>query len=247
MTLNVECLMRVPGIVKHGSVETPSMPHSNAGDAAYQNMLLFFFFSFSALVSLCDLSPQKLFFAFGCSRGAGKPLLKKLLWLAPGRCAYGACRYETCGCVGAGLGRGGCEGLCDGHCPWMMGVECRAWFWGRPGCKRFDWSPNCFFRRSVSLSMSACFRRRFSSSRSFCFFSCSRNCRVWRSSSCSRRLRAFMAASAWRLCSRPSASTSAFSRAVSASISHCARGSNLGGCDDCCGCCGRCCCGCCRG
>jgi hypothetical protein len=30
-------------------------------------MLLFFFFNFSALVSLCVLKPQKLFFTFGCN------------------------------------------------------------------------------------------------------------------------------------------------------------------------------------
>lgn len=33
----------------------------------YTNMLLFFFLSFSAFVSLCVLSPQKLFFALGCT------------------------------------------------------------------------------------------------------------------------------------------------------------------------------------
>jgi hypothetical protein len=40
-------------------------------------MLLFFFFSFSALESLCVLRPQKLFFVF--ATGFGRPLLKKLL------------------------------------------------------------------------------------------------------------------------------------------------------------------------
>jgi hypothetical protein len=44
-----------------------------------QNMLLFFFFSFSAFVSLCVLNPQKLFFGFATGCGLGKPLLKKLL------------------------------------------------------------------------------------------------------------------------------------------------------------------------
>jgi hypothetical protein len=47
-------------------------------------MLLFFFFNFSAVVSLCVLKPQKLFFAFGfggCKLGVGlgKPFVKKLL------------------------------------------------------------------------------------------------------------------------------------------------------------------------
>jgi hypothetical protein len=53
-------------------------------------MLLFFFFNFSAFVSLCVLKPQKLFFGFATGCGRGRPLLKKLLWLAVGRCAPGA-------------------------------------------------------------------------------------------------------------------------------------------------------------
>jgi hypothetical protein len=191
-------------------------------------MLLFFFFNFSALGSLDFPSPQKLFFAFICGCGFGSPLLKKLLWLAVGRCWPGA-RYGPCGCVGTGAGRACCgmRAVCHGPC--ISGVEWRVCCW-RFGRIMVDWSPNCLRRRSVSLSTSACFRRFSFSSRSFCLLSCSRNWSVCRSSSASRLRRAFFAASAWRSCSRCSASTCAFSRAVSASISHCARGSNRGPC-----------------
>lgn len=52
-----------------------------------QNILLFFFFNFSAfaLESLLVLNPKKLFFGLSCASGLGSPLLKKLLWLAVGR------------------------------------------------------------------------------------------------------------------------------------------------------------------
>ena len=69
-----------------------------------QNMLLFFFFNFSALVSLLVLKPQKLFFGFICGSGLGSPLLKKLLWLAVGLCPPGARYGPPWGCVGTGAG-----------------------------------------------------------------------------------------------------------------------------------------------
>lgn len=79
-------------------------------------MLLFFFFNFSALVSLFDRSPQKLFLAFigACPAcGFGRPLLKKLLTLAVGR--WGPA--EDAGCVGTGAGR----------CCGRDGPDCGAW------------------------------------------------------------------------------------------------------------------------
>lgn len=66
---------RVCGIV---SPKTPmKMPAEHT--QSNQNMLLFFFLSFSGFISPCVLRPQKLFFGFGCGAGFGRPLLKKLL------------------------------------------------------------------------------------------------------------------------------------------------------------------------
>ena len=57
-----------------------------------QNMLLFFFFSFSAFVSLCVLNPQKLFLVLACGAAIAGPLPKKLLWLAAGVYPVDGCK-----------------------------------------------------------------------------------------------------------------------------------------------------------
>lgn len=65
----------------HQSVEP--IPNAMTGNASavcwYQNILLFFFFIFSPIVSLCVLNPQKLFLAFARICGFANPVLKKLL------------------------------------------------------------------------------------------------------------------------------------------------------------------------
>ena len=121
-------------------------------------------------------------------------------------------------------------GRCVCHAPWMRGAECRCccwgcWVGGRSVGVPCPWTPYCLRKRSVSRSTSVCRLRRSLSAAWRCRSSCSRKARVLRASSSSVCFRARSLIASWRRYSRASFSTSILSRSVSASISHCMRGS----------------------